>query len=66
MQTGCKNINGRKRKSAEVKAIKKKEKHILPQHINSDHRVGGSCGESVLWWRDVVCVCVVAGFSVQQ
>lgn len=58
-----------KRKSAEVKAIKTKEKHILPQHINSDHRVGGNCGESVLWWSDVVwcvCVCVVAGFSVQQ
>lgn len=31
-----------------------KEKHILPQHINGDHRAGGSFGEKVLWWFEVV------------
>lgn len=47
-----------KRNSTEVEAIKTKEKYILTQHINSDHRVGGSSA-------CCVCVCVVAGFSVQ-
>lgn len=43
-----------------MEAIKTKEKYILPQHINSDQRVGGSSA-----WCLCVCVCVVAGFSVQ-